>query len=482
MLFTSPVFLFLFLPAVLVVYFLLARAWRNAFLLVASLFFYAWGEGGFVLVMLASVALNYLFGRAIESAGSRRGVVAAVAVAVNLALLGSFKYANFLVDNLDAILRALGGPSLRLAAVHLPIGISFFTFHALSYLIDVKRGRVRALRNAIDFGLYIALFPQLIAGPIVRYHQIAGQIATRTIGRAGFAPGVRRFVFGLGKKMLIANTLALPADAIFGIPPRTLTGSLAWFGVLLYTLQIYCDFSAYSDMAIGLAKMLGFDFPENVAHPYVSRSITEFWRRWHISLSTWFRDYLYIPLGGNRRGTARTYLNLLTVFFLCGLWHGASWTFVVWGLFHGTFLVIERAGLGARLDRAPRTIGHLYAMLVVGVGWVLFRAPTLSHGLGFVRAMAGFSPGSAPEYGPALYVGTDVALAVAAGILVSTPFVSHLSRFWKRRTSSASTAGRAFALDTAAALAEVTVLVAVSVASAVTIAAGTYNPFIYFRF
>ena len=481
MLFTSPVFLFLFLPLVLGAHSVVGRRLRNGLLLAASLLFYAWGEGAFVLGLCGSIAANYLFGRALDAPRRRTGVLA-VAVATNLALLGVFKYAAFLVDNLNAAAAVLGVAPLHLAPVHLPIGISFFTFHALSYLIDVSRRRVRAQRSPIDFGLYITLFPQLIAGPIVRYHDIAAQLAGRTVRRERFAAGVRRFVLGLGKKTLIADTLALPADAIFALPPASLTASLAWAGALLYTLQIYCDFSAYSDMAIGLARMLGFEFLENFDYPYVSRSVTEFWRRWHISLSRWFRDYLYIALGGNRRGTLRTSLNLVTVFFLCGLWHGASWTFVVWGLFHGAFLVLERAGLGSRLARLSAPLRHAYTLAVVVVGWVLFRAPTLAVAGAFLAAMAGFGHGSGLEYRLDLYGGPDVALAVVAGVLASTPLVPLLARRVADAVGRLRPGRAAVGLEVAAAAAEVAALAAVFVASGAAVAASTYNPFIYFRF
>jgi alginate O-acetyltransferase complex protein AlgI len=292
---------------------------------------------------------------------------------------------------------------------------------------------------------------------------------------------VRRFVLGLGKKMLIANTVAAPVDAIFAIPAAELTAPLAWAGALLYTLQIYCDFSAYSDMAIGLAKMLGFDLLENFDYPYVSRSITEFWRRWHISLSNWFRDYLYVPLGGNRRPPLRVYGNLVTVFLLCGLWHGARWSFVVWGLFHGAFLVAERAGLGAILARAPAAVSRCYAMLVVIAGWVFFRADDLSQAVAFLAAMAGFATGSGVQYHPSLLLGTDVVLAALAGTVVSTPVVPVLARRW-REWVAARDEWPALVLRSASAVAEVGVLVLVSLGAAVMVAANTYNPFIYFRF
>ena len=481
MLFTSPTFLWLFLPVVLGVHFVIGPSWRNAFLLVASLFFYAWGEGVFVLLMVGSIVANYVLGRALDAA-RRPAPVLALAVVTNLGLLATFKYANFLVDNLNAWGGAPGVGPLHLAPIHLPLGISFFTFHALSYLIDISRRTVRAQRNPIEFGLYMTLFPQLIAGPIIRYHDIASQLGARRVDRERLALGVRRFVFGLGKKTLIANTLAAPADTIFAIPPANLTAPIAWLGALFYTLQIYCDFSAYSDMAIGLAKMLGFDFLENFAYPYVARSITEFWRRWHISLSNWFRDYLYIPLGGNRGGAVSTYRNLLTVFFLCGLWHGASWNFVVWGLFHGAFLVLERAGLRKRLERAPVVAGHVYAVLVVMVGWVLFRTATLASAGAYVAAMAGLARGSGAEYPATLYARPDVALALVAAIAVATPLAPWLARRWAGYVAATALGRRAVVIDATGAVVQLATLAAVFLASSVMMAGRTYNPFIYFRF
>jgi alginate O-acetyltransferase complex protein AlgI len=350
MLFTEPVFWFLFLPLLLSLHFLVVRPQRNLLLLLASLLFYAWGERSFVFVMLASIAFNYVVGLWIDT---RRGVRSrerrwplAVGVAGNLLLLAAYKYANVLADQLSAVFVALGLPGLELEPIHLPIGISFFTFQGMSYVIDIHRGETPVQRHPLRLALYISMFPQLIAGPIVRYGRIATQLVERTIDRRGFADGVRRFTVGLGKKVLIANSVALPADTIFALPPDQLTTAAAWLGIVCYTLQIYFDFSGYSDMAIGLGRMFGFRFPENFNYPYVAESVTEFWRRWHMTLSNWFRDYLYLPLGGNRLGRVRLAANLFTVFFLCGLWHGASWTFVVWGLYHGVLLSLERRRVG----------------------------------------------------------------------------------------------------------------------------------------
>lgn len=485
MVFSSPLFLFLFLPIVLSGYFVVPRSWRNYWLLTSSLVFYAWGEVVYVWVMLVSIVLNYLFGLWVDRVprGRQAQIVIALAVAANLGLLIAFKYANFLVDNLNVGLGVLHLRPIHLAPVHLPIGISFFTFQAMSYVIDVYRREVPAQKSVANFGLYITLFPQLIAGPIVRYIDVAAQIGERTITLSGAAEGVRRFILGLAKKMLIANTLAVPADAIYGLPTSDLTFGLAWLGTLCYALQIYFDFSGYSDMAIGLGKLFGFDFLENFNYPYISSSITEFWRRWHLSLSTWYRDYLYIPLGGNRGSTLRTYFNLVTVFFLCGLWHGASWNFIIWGLFHGAFLVIERMGVGRLLAQAWAPIRHGYTLLVVMVGWVFFRASTLAQAKAFLLAMVGLGHGTGIEYSMALYLNAEVLLLLAAGIIGSTPFLPSLSQAWARFGAMGERQGLpGWAWHSVLAFAPLAVLGFLLAASAMLLAAGTYNPFIYFRF
>src|ERR1700722_4779741 len=339
MVFSSPIFLFLFLPIVLAGCLLPSLRLRNLWLLIFSILFYAWGEVGFVGLMLGSTLINYFLGRWVEKETDerRRRWAVGVAIALNLGLLGIFKYTNFAVHNLNAILGMLGAKPVVVRDVRLPIGISFFTFHAISYVMDIYRRKWTSAKNPADVALYIFFFPQLIAGPILRWNAIAPQIANRqqTIDR--FAKGIRRFAEGLAKKVIIANAVAVPADAIFGLSANwhDLTMATAWVGAICYMLQIYFDFSGYSDMAIGLGMMFGFEFMENFNYPYVAQSIRDFWRCWHISLSSWFRDYLYIPLGGNRCSSPRNYLNLVVVFLLCGLWHGASWTFVIWGLYHG---------------------------------------------------------------------------------------------------------------------------------------------------
>jgi alginate O-acetyltransferase complex protein AlgI len=499
MLFSSALVVFQFLPLVLLGLLLPWVRARNAVLLIASLVFYAWGEQVMVGLMLLSALVNWGLGlwvaRAV-SAGRGRGVVV-LAVVFNLGLLLIFKYADWIWDSLGIGLTALGWidrpmPSLlRLAqpnpfwsgvlsnsdgGLRLPIGISFFTFQALSYVIDVFRRDTPAQKNPFDFALYLALFPQLIAGPIVRYRDIAAQLRARTIDLPGFSIGVRRFVIGLGKKMLLANPVASLADSAFAVPPEELSTSLAWLGILAYTLQIYFDFSGYSDMAIGLGRMFGFRLLENFEHPYVARSITEFWRRWHISLSSWFRDYLYVPLGGNRKGRARTYANLVLVFLLCGLWHGASSSFVFWGLFHGAFLVLERSGLSRWLERRSGFVRHAYLLLVVMVGWVFFRAADLEAAVSYLGAMFGMGAPLALE--PlGLHVNPRIALALMAGALGSMPWVSALSA-WSTRRAVAGKSRVWIALEAGGFLA----LALVFFLCSLELAGKAYNPFIYFRF
>ncbi len=487
MLFTEPTFLFLFLPVLLALYFAPraggARAharYANWLLLAASVVFYVTGGGWFTLLMLGSIAFNYRMAIGVDRS---RGTPAAhwwlgIAIAVNLTVLGIFKYANFFADNVNALMLATGGTALHVPRVLLPIGISFFTFHAISYVVDVHRKDAAAQKNPVHAALYLLLFPQLIAGPIIRYRDIADQLARRTVGLDDFAIGARRFVTGLAKKVLVANIVSQPADRIFAMPPAQWTAAYAWIGVVCYTLQIYFDFSGYSDMAIGLGRMFGFRFPENFRWPYVARTVREFWQRWHITLSTWFRDYLYIPLGGNRLSPARTYANLVTVFFLCGLWHGASWNFVIWGLLHGTFLVLERLGMARRIAGWWAPLQHAYTMAVVMVGWVFFRADTLTHAMLFLKAMAGLGAGAPTPYATAWFLTPVVWLSLLAGIVLSAPVAPRLAQWRDRVVGDGARPAAAWSMA-AAASAGFTILL---LASIIQVAAGTYDPFIYFRF
>ena len=483
MVFSSPLFLFLFLPLVLACAALPGLKWRNGVLLGFSVLFYAWGELAFVFLMLGSTLLNYWLGLWVDGqsdAAARRRAVA-LAVTLNIGTLAFFKYANFAVANCNVVLHGLGWGQIRWHQVRLPIGISFFTFHALSYVLDTYRRKAPAARNPLDVALYIFFFPQLIAGPILRWSAIAPQIAQRVVSRQRFAEGARRFVGGLAKKTLIANVVAVPADQIFGLPSAELHPSLAWLGSLCYLLQIYFDFSGYSDMAVGLGKMFGFEFLENFDFPYISQSVQEFWRRWHISLSTWFRDYLYIPLGGSRAGRGRTYLNLVIVFFLCGLWHGASWTFVAWGLYHGLFLVLERAGFGERLAKLPRPLRHSYTLLVVIAGWVLFRAGSFGQALAFWKNLAGCAPAPGAYQPLARYLTQEVAWSIGFGVLVSMPTWLWLKRRAAQLQKQLPALLQPVTLPLGYLL-ELALVAALLVVSAAWLAGSTYNPFIYFRF
>lgn len=473
MVFSSVPFLFYFLPLFLPLYYLgrSTRA-RNIVLLAFSVVFYAWGEPWFVLALLGSVVVNWRAALAIEAAGpDRRRWVTGAAVSANLLLLGIFKYADFALINVNHVL-AFFGKSVPVPAIELPLGISFFTFHSISYLVDVHRGSAKPARRLDNIALYISMFPQLVAGPIIRYKTVARQIDRRrtTWGRAGM--GARIFVIGLAQKVLIADEVARIADAVFDqVSHPTLIE--AWVGLSAYTVQIYFDFAGYSNMAIGFAVAFGFTFPRNFRLPYTSRSITEFWRRWHMSLSTWFRDYLYIPLGGNRGSSFQTYRNLVTIFLLCGLWHGASWNFVIWGAYHGCLLVIERAGLGRWLKQVPDKLAWAYALVAAMLGWVWFRAVDLPHALNMFAGLFGIN-GIGPmdvRVHLALYPTTMTALAIGVALALlprsngTPPRQNAVARWWRHRSAP-----------------DFIFMTALIVFSALSISSGTYSPFLYFRF
>ena len=387
MVFSSMIFLWIFLPLVLAVYYISPEKFRNGILVFFSLLFYAWGEPVYVFLMLFSVAVNYAGGRLLEKYRDfprKKRAALWGTVAVNLGLLGYFKYFNFLAELVNGWING-GEATASTVQIALPIGISFYTFQALSYVIDVYRGEVKAQKNFGHMLLYISFFPQLIAGPIVKYKDIARQIQARKVTSEKFAAGVMRFCWGLGKKVLLANAFAKVVDNIYKYGTDAATRKTLWLGAILYMLQIYYDFSGYSDMAIGLGKMFGFTFQENFCYPYMAVSVQDFWRRWHISLSSWFRDYVYIPLGGSRKGTFRTYRNLLIVFFLTGMWHGAGTAFLLWGLYHGAFLILERAWLGEKLKKMPAFVGWGYTLVVVFFGWILFRAEDWQIFTAYVR-------------------------------------------------------------------------------------------------
>lgn len=484
MIFSSILFLFFFLPVVIGGYFIIRKEFRNYFLLLMSLIFYAWDEPVFVLIMLVSIIFNYIFALIIEtirgsSIKNGKEITMTLCIIFNIGLLGFYKYGNFIIENFNLLLQSINIHPIVLRTIHLPIGISFFTFQAMSYVIDVYRKDVTVQKNPLNVALYISLFPQLIAGPIVRYHDVASQIMHRHVDSEKFASGIKRFIKGLGKKVLIANTVGLAADSIFAIPAEHLTFSLSWLGIICYTLQIYFDFSGYSDMAIGLGRMFGFEFLENFNYPYISKSIREFWRRWHISLSTWFRDYLYIPLGGNRLGNYRTYANLAIVFFLTGLWHGASWTFVIWGIWHGFFLMIERTRVGKILESIWMPLQHFYTLAIVMIGWVLFRSDTFTYTIAFIKAMIGLGNGSGIEYNINLYLNDALIIAIFFGIIFSTDFFYRIENIFSMHISRINNTLIKSALNVYLSLA---IYLSILVISSFSLASGTHNPFIYFRF
>jgi alginate O-acetyltransferase complex protein AlgI len=474
--FSSITFLFFFLPVALGVYAMIGKRFRNAWLLVCSLVFYVWGAGALVSLLLISTFVDYGFGRLVSygrSASSRLYVRLGItgSVLVNLSLLGFFKYANFAVEQFNSLGQQLGFEKIAWTSVALPIGISFFTFQSMSYTLDIAKGRAEHLRNPIDFALYVSLFPQLIAGPIVRFHEISDEIRDRTVTLDGFADGVTRFVHGLSKKVLIADSIAPIADAAFSVPVGDLSGAAAWLGMIAYTLQIYFDFSGYSDMAIGLGLMFGFRFPENFRRPYSAVSVTDFWRRWHITLSNWFRDYVYFSLGGSRSGSRRAVINLWIVFTLTGIWHGANWTFLFWGLYHGLILVTERRfglrGLDDEVSR--RTLRRTITLLLVMVGWVLFRAPNIGAALGYMASLADFGTSLTPSMAAAL---TNRALL----ILVASSFVVLMS---PDIVGGPSLTSRRGVFWTSARYGELIVALPLT---AILIASGSFSPFLYFQF
>jgi alginate O-acetyltransferase complex protein AlgI len=472
--FSSVTFLFYFLPLLLLaVAFTRSASASNIVLLVFSIAFYVYGESDKVYIVLVVVLISFLSGVAMQEASKFRRRAALVAgIAINLTILGYYKYSGFVLTNLSEV----ASLPFIVSHVELPLGISFFVFHAISYIVDIHRKVAPAQRRFHVFTLYIILFPQLIAGPIVRYHEIAEQFLTRRMSWQDFSIGASRFVIGLGKKTLIANPLAVPVDQIFGLQQSQLSFELAWLGAILYALQLYFDFSGYSDMAIGLARMFGFRFPENFNYPYVSQSIQEFWRRWHMSLSNWFRDYLYVPLGGNRVSPGHTYLNLLIVFFLCGLWHGASWNFVVWGLWHGLFLILERAFLSAVLQRTWFVVRHGYAMLVVLIGWVFFRADDLPQAFSFISHMFNFAEFQGNLYPLEAYFTTEVLILMLLAIVFSAPLVRYIAAAIERlRGVSRLSWGVARAAQAA-------LSISCFVLSSMAVTAQTHNPFLYFRF
>jgi alginate O-acetyltransferase complex protein AlgI len=483
MAFSTSVFLFLFLPAVLFLYFLVPGKMKNMLLFIVSLFFYAWGEFFYAFLLLLSACANYGFGLWIGGTQKNDHVKIGLCLAIlyNLGLLCWFKYANFIADSVNLLFLKSNKAPLIPHAVHLPIGISFFTFQALSYLIDVYRRDISACRKPLNVALYISLFPQLISGPIVRFQHIAAALNERSSHMSDVVEGIRRFIIGIGKKILLADTLGYTADAVFSLPDSQLAITLAWLGALSYTLQIYFDFSGYSDMAIGLGRIFGFRYHENFNYPYISQSITDFWRRWHISLSTWFRDYLYIPLGGNRCGTIRTYYNLVLTFLLCGLWHGANWTFIIWGLYHGFFLVVERITRGSSWLTLWRPFRHIAALAIIIIGWVIFRAETTHHAFVFLKTMFGVTQQQS-YFSAWLYMDSKYLLAFTISIIAATPLCKTIVPQIRSLVTYLSLQVLSTRLDILISTGQVFILAIILFLSILQMSTASYTPFVYFRF
>lgn len=462
MVFSSPVFIFLFLPIVYLLNLAIDKRFSNGLLLIFSLLFYAWGEPVYVFLMIFNGIINYYLTLQMERKPDLRRSLMILAVIFNIGILGVFKYADFLILTINNMTQA----GLPLMNLPLPIGISFYTFQTMSYVFDVYRNETPAQKNYFSLLLYITFFPQLIAGPIVKYHDIAAQIVSRTVSLSKTASGLRRFVYGLSKKVLLANSMAVIADRLFALSNGDISTNVAWIAAIAYLFQIYFDFSGYSDMAIGMGEMFGFHFKENFNYPYIATSMQDFWRRWHISLSSWFRLYVYIPLGGNRQGKSRAMFNRILVFFLTGLWHGASWTFVVWGLYHGLFLLLEQTFL--HVQRWPALLRRIYTLLVVLIGFVIFRAENFSQSLTFIQSMFIYKPSSMVALQELMTLLTPVSILVLLlSIIASTPIAKVIEQ------RSTTVIPRAFSYGFA---------IVLWFACLLSLAANTYNPFIYFRF
>ena len=473
MLFSSTFFIYIFLPTVLMLYYGLCRkqSAKNKVLLISSLLFYAWGEPKFVLIMLLSITANYYFGLLVHKARhtAKAKFYLICMIVFNLGILMIFKYLGFMVQSINDLLKV----TLKVPQIALPIGISFFTFQSISYVVDVYRGDGKVLKNPLDVGLYISFFPQLIAGPIVRYETIAKEIHDRRTTVNDFAEGISRFIIGLSKKVILSNQFALIADKAFDMyGTEAMTVSFAWLGAVSYMLQIYFDFGGYSDMAIGLGKMFGFHFNENFNFPYVAKSVSDFWRRWHISLGTWFRDYVYIPLGGNRVSPMKHLRNIMVVWLLTGIWHGANWTFIVWGLYFGVLLMIEKfTGLGSLMNRS-KVMGHIYTLCLVLLSWVIFRADSLGKAISYIACMFGKTDYSLTNSLASLYFKENLYIMII-GILACMPFSKKAKTVYKRLTPLYKQLVKLLSMV----LLGILFLISVSY-----LVKGTYNPFIYFNF
>ncbi|MCV2268427.1 MBOAT family protein [Clostridioides difficile] len=471
MIFSSLTFLFAFLPVVFILYFLVNDKLKNFVLLLTSLFFYAWGEPKYIFLMLGSIVVNYIFGLKVSSDNKKEQKLwLTLSVIFNISLLVIFKYSNFFVDNFNALFNS----HISIPTIALPLGISFFTFQTMSYVIDVYRKDGRVQRNIFDLALYVSLFPQLVVGPIVRYQTVDEQISKRIYSNEKFAVGVNRFICGLAKKVILANQLGMVADGVFSANIANLSIAESWLGIICYTLQIYFDFSGYSDMAIGLGKIFGFDFLENFNYPYISQSVSEFWRRWHISLSSWFRDYVYIPLGGNRVSPIKQYTNLFVVWSLTGIWHGANWTFLTWGIYYGILISIEKVFLGKLLKKVPQIFRHIYLILIVMIGWVFFRADNIVQASEFVQVLFGVGSNPICNNSFIMYI-NDYGYIIILSIIFAIPIIPKLKSILKSKTKKLVESNFVYMLHS-------TFLVALMFIVVVILINSTYNPFLYFRF
>lgn len=470
MIFSSIIFLCVFMPIVFIAYYLCPARARNMLLLLASLVFYAWGEPGYILVMVSSIIINYLAGRLVSMYKERFMPVKAklvfiTAIIVNICILFFFKYTDFFIQ----IINNTGIAQIPLIDIALPIGISFYTFQTMSYIADVYMGTTKVQKNLVNFAMYVSMFPQLIAGPVVRYGQVEKEIGSRELSSENTALGIQQFITGLGKKVIFANQAGALWEEISAVPASDNSVLLAWLGAAAYTFQIYFDFSGYSDMAVGMGQMLGFNFPENFNYPYQSKSITEFWRRWHISLSTWFKEYVYIPLGGSRKGFARQALNLFTVWALTGLWHGAAWNFVIWGIYFFILLLIEKCFLLKLLEKIPKAICHLYALFFIITGWVIFVYGDITSPSSYIKALAGINAPFFNNYAVyKLYTGIFL-LAIMA--VASTRLPVHIFNQLTARLNK-----------TACFWIKATFTFIILITSMALLISGSYNPFLYFRF
>lgn len=486
MVFSQLTFLYYFLPIVMIVYFFASDKIRNVLIFITGLFFYAWGEPFYVCLMLLSTAIDYTAGRLMakyDDDNKKRKICLIVSVCMNVGLLAIFKYSDFLIDSFNGVfgtsitnpvvlvnkaLNSLYPFGLNEKRVELPIGISFYTFQSMSYTIDLYLRNIKVQKSFLNFASYVSLFPQIVAGPIVRYEDVANELESRTVNIAKISAGIGLFVKGLAKKVLLANNIGIVWTQIKAMDYSTISVATAWLGIIAFAFQIYFDFSGYSDMATGLGKMLGFEFPKNFDHPYISKSISEFWRRWHITLGSWFRSYVYIPLGGNRNGNFKTYRNLFITWALTGLWHGASWNFILWGLFFGVLIIIERLGFGKILEKLPSAVSMLYTFVMVLFGWVLFDTDTLADAGRYYAAMFGASGSLVDSY--ARYTIASNAVMLTLCILISGGLGSRLISFCEEKNKRAS------------AVAGVAVKIGGLLICTAYLVGATYNPFLYFRF